>query len=96
MPRTSVLSRDNLAVAIVLRAAGFPYGQIAKILNVGKTTVFRALEEYSDQDIALAIEEFLNFLENTKKGRIGIIERLNNIEERLKKLEEEITKLKPL
>lgn len=82
------LTKEQLVAAVVLRALGLSYAEIGKILKVGKSTVFRALENLNDKKIAEAVDLFHAHLLGVEENRS------RDIDSEIAKIWQEIEKIK--
>lgn len=87
MPRSRRVGKVEIIAAMALRKLGYSYGEIARILGVGKTTIFKVMEKYPE-DILDRLP-----LEETVLEDRDIQKKLNRLEEIMERIESKMSEI---
>lgn len=90
------MNRDAIVAAAALKMLGYTYDQIARMLHVGKATVYRALENYDEKTIQEAMNLFIQYLNGVNRFSEKVGESENSIakiENRIEALAKKISEI---
>jgi len=88
MPRSRKVGNVEIIAMMALRRLGYSYGEISKILKIGKSTVFKILENHPEGEL-----DKLLFGEATISGGKDVQWRLDRLEEIVEQLELKVSEI---
>ncbi|MEM1672574.1 MAG: hypothetical protein QXT86_11050 [Archaeoglobaceae archaeon] len=88
MPRSRKVGKVELVAMMALRRLGYSYGEISKIVKIGKSTVFRELEDHPDEEL-----DKLLFGEVAISGGKDVQKRLDRLEEIVEQLKLKVSEI---
>jgi len=87
MPMARRAGKVEIIAAIALRRLGYSYGEIARIIGIGKTTIFKTVEKYPEDLLdRLPLEEVMD-------GDRDIQERLNRLEKIVEQIKSKMSEI---